>query len=174
MVIGIVIFLILLAVGVFIYLKIAVFGTSPSAVVEEYLNKYNSLDKGVTSKIKYEFEDKLDKKQKKQYESIMKKQYQKMFYSILDEEVVENKAVVKAEVTVSDFNACYNAADSHIATHTEKFPTVERQINYKLNKLETCSEKVTYPITFNLRKSSNEWLLDNLLEADSKKISGTY
>ena len=153
-----VIVLILLAVGVFIYLKIAVFGTSPSAVVEEYLNKYNSLDKGVTSKIKYEFEDKLDKKQKKQYESIMKKQYQKMFYSILDEEVVENKAVV----------------DSHIATHTEKFPTVERQINYKLNKLETCSEKVTYPITFNLRKSSNEWLLDNLLEADSKKISGTY
>lgn len=173
-ILGIFIFL-LFAVGIYVCLRLTVFRVArPSEVVENYLNGYNSLEKDITSEIKYEFEDKLDKKQKKKYESIMKKQYQKMFYSILEEEVTDNKAIIKAEVTVTDFNTCYNDADNHIGTHPDKFLTVERQIDYKLNKLDTCSEKVTYPLTFNLRKSVNEWLLDNLTEADLKKIRGTY
>ncbi len=174
-ILGVLVFVMLMVVAVFLVLHFVVFKVaSPLELVDNFINDYNTLSESVVSKITYEFDDKLSKKQSNKYTKIMKKQYQKMFYSVLDEQVDDKKAVIKIEVTVSDFNNCYNEAVNHIAIHSEKFSTVERQIDYKLNKLDTCSEKVTYPITLNFRKAGKEWLMDEIDENDLKKIQGLY
>lgn len=174
-ILGIFIFLLLVIVGVFCCFKLFVVKTgNPTDIVENYLNDYNKLNNDIISKIKYDFNDKLSNKQEKKYKEIMKKQYQKMFFSILDEHITDSKAVIKVEVTVLNYNYCYNEAANHIIAYSNKFSTEERQIDYKLNKLDTCSERVTYDLTFNLKKVNNKWSMSGLSYNDLKKINGTY
>lgn len=162
-------------IGVYVVLRVTgLVSKKPSTVTSEYFDSYISNDSDVISKIEYAFDDKITTKQKKVYVRAMKRQYKKMFYTVLDENVDGKDATARVEVTVFDYNACYNTAMSHINSHSNKFPTEEKQIDYKLSKLETCSDRVTYEINLQYHYDGRKWLMNEINEDDLKKINGVY
>ena len=77
---------------------------TPTSQVEEYLSKYQRLDKTIDIN---EFllidEEDLTENNKEEYQKLIKKQYRNLSYSIKEEEIDGNKAKVTAEITVLDY-----------------------------------------------------------------------
>lgn len=147
---------------------------SPSELTKSYLNNYNKLDKETVSNIKYNYDDKLTSKQEKAYIDAMKRQYEKMHYSIISENIEDNTASIVAEVTVFDYNSCYNSANNYVTKYAYRFSSIEKMVDYKLVKLSKCTDKVTYDITFRYNKNGLEWQRDSLSDDDLRKLDGTF
>lgn len=165
-----VITIVIVVVFYFIFNK----NNSPAYKAEEYLEKYNNLDSEVINKIEYNFSDKLSKKQFNRYKKIMKKQYKKMFYSVVSEEILENEATIKVDVTVINYNNCMNKAIDNVTMLSSTYNTPAKQVDYKLSSLEKCKDKVTYTIDFCFKKDGIKWVMDELSEADIDKINGVF
>ena len=77
---------------------------TPTGAVEEYLSKYQNLNKDVVKELKEAItkEKNMTEKQKKTYQSIIEKQYQNLSYKISNEEVIGNSATVEVEIEVLD------------------------------------------------------------------------
>lgn len=155
---------------------------NPTKRVEVFLNKYQTMDEEVLSQLDTTLNNDttLTNTQKKEYKDIMKKQYQNLTYIIKDEEVDGDKAIVKVEIEVYDFNKAMNEADSYLLENQEEFIDDNNRINnekfmdYKIKEMKNTSEKVKYTIEFNLTKKDKAWTLDNVDEVTRQKIHGIY
>lgn len=155
---------------------------NPTKRVEVFLNKYQTMDSEVLTQL----DDTLNKdgtlsdNQKKDYKELMKKQYQNLTYTIKDEEVDGNNAIVKVEIEVYDFNKAMTNADNYLTEHQDEFiddnDTInnEKFMDYKIKQMKDMSEKVKYTIDFSLTKKDNQWQLDNIDEITRQKIHGIY
>ncbi len=94
---------------------------SPAEVTKNYLEKYIKLDKEIISNIKFEYKDNLNDDQKNIYAKAIRRQYEKMGYSILNEEIDNDKAIIKTEVTVFDYNNCWNNAEDYVNIYAYRF-----------------------------------------------------
>ena len=167
--------LVLIILSVFIYFKVKKeIDNSPVEVTKKYLDAYNKLGKSVMSNIKYEYEDVLNDKQKSNFAKAMRRQYEKMGYSIIRAEVKEYKAIIKTEVTVFDYNSCWNWATDYVNLYGYRFSDQKKMIDYKINQVSKCKEKVTYDIKFIYIKKDNKWVMNKLEDDDLRKINGTY
>lgn len=154
---------------------------TPTKKVEEYLNKYQILDKEVLDQLDsvIDRKTKLNDENKKEYRELIKKQYKDLQYSIKEERIDGDEAVVSAEVIVTDFTKVINEAEVYKRGHIEEFYNEEIYNDnlykeYLLDKLKEAKDKVTYTIDFTVHKSDGKWKLDSINDTIEDKILGIY
>ena len=155
---------------------------NPTKRVETFLNKYQTMDEEVLSQLDDTLnnDETLTTAQKDEYRNLMKKQYQNLTYTIKDEEVDGNSAIVKVEIEVYDFNKAMADADDYLLDNQDEFIDEddnidnEKFMDYKIKQMKDSNEKVKYTIDFNLTKSDGNWQLDEIDEVTRQKIHGIY
>lgn len=100
---------------------------TPTDSVEEFLGRYQKLDKDVLNQLDdvFESKDNMSDEQKKDYRSLMEKQYQNMSYKIKNEEISGDSAVVDVEIEVYDYATTISKAKDYYNEHKEEFTTKE-------------------------------------------------
>ncbi len=155
---------------------------NPTKRVETFLNKYQTMDSEVLKQLDETLSNdvNLTESQKKDYKDLMKKQYQNLTYTIKDEEVNGDKATVKVEIEVYDFNKAMTKADDYLSENQDEFTDEnnnidnEKFMDYKIKEMKNANDKVKYTIDFTLTKNNNKWQLDDIDEITRQKIHGIY
>ena len=147
---------------------------TPTKQVEELFSKYQSYD----NDIKNELDSLLDKEtltdsQKNEYRDIIKNQYKNLTYTIKDEKVDGNSAIVTTEIEVLDFKKTVDKLDDEYSTKTDV--TTNDYIDEKLKRLKDVKDKIKYTLEIEVNKDeAGNWKIVNLTDADIKKIHGMY
>ena len=172
-------FIIGIVIAIILVVSSNVKSNSIEGLTKAYMKKYQTLDKEVVSKIKYEFDDKLTPEQKQKYRSIIENQYEELKYEIVEvkESGVTGEVVIR--FTVYDLASAMEQANSYIAVYGDKLKKDGKfdeyaAIDYKLEMLDEVETKVDYTITFNFYKEDGTWTMDEVVESDLKKIRGTF
>ena len=155
---------------------------NPTKRVETFLNKYQTMDSEVLKQLDETLSNdvNLTESQKKDYKDLMKKQYQNLTYTIKDEEVNGDKATLKVEIEVYDFNKAMTKADDYLSENQDEFTDEnnnidnEKFMDYKIKEMKNANDKVKYTIDFTLTKNNNKWQLDDIDEITRQKIHGIY
>lgn len=154
---------------------------TPTKKVEEYLNKFQILDKDVLDELDsvIDSKTKLNDANKEEYRKLIKKQYKDLQYSIKEERIDGDEAVVTAEIIVTDFTKIINETEVYKRGHIEEFYNEEIYNDnlykkYLLDKLKEAKDKVTYTIDFTVHKSNGKWKLDSINNIVEDKILGIY
>lgn len=155
---------------------------TPKGEVQKLFSDYNSLSSDVLVQLDSVMaSENLTTSQKSKYKDVLKKQYEDLKYKIKDEVVADNTATVTVEIEVYDLRSTIDDADAYLEAHKEDFYTSGTQTvdtskfwDYKLNKMDSTSDRVKYTIDFTLTKVEGEWQLNDLLESDRQKIHGLY
>ena len=152
----------------------------PSNEVEKMFLNYNNLNSEVLIQLDsvFEIED-LTETQKDKYKTILKKQYEDLKYTILDEDVDTDNAVVSVEIEVYNLNKAIEDSEKYLEEHKDEFYInnkldKEKFWNYKLDHMSNMDERTKYILEITLTKINNKWHIDDLLESDRKKIHGLY
>lgn len=175
---------------------------TPTKKVEEFLSKYQTLDKDVLDQLDDVIDDNesFTDEQRDKYHELMKNQYKNLSYKIKDETEDGDNATVIAEIEVLDYGKAISMADAYLATHREEFlldtntpndnnddttkdnntaatDTVidkVKYLTYKIKQMASTKDKVTYTINFNLTKDDGKWKLNDLSDIDILKLHGLY
>lgn len=155
---------------------------TPTKKVENYLNGYQTLSEDVLTDLDSVVEDEVSftDTQKESYRDLLKKHYQDLTYTIKDETVNGDNATVEVEVEVKDYSEKLTEAESYLSTNKAEFNdeqgnySEEKYNDYRLDLLKDVKDKVKYTINFNLTKSEDEWVIDDLSEEDQQKLLGIY
>ena len=133
---------------------------TPTSIVEDYLTKYQKLDKEVEKEINDVVENStVDDSEKERYKKIIKKDDKNLTYKIKDEKIDGNLATVEVQIEVLDYKKIVNNSD----------------ITTRIDDLEKASETINYTINFELSKDdSGNWILNPPSSSDIKKIQGMY
>ena len=177
---------------------------TPTAKVEEFLGKYQSMDSDVLTQLDNVISNDttMDDTQKKDYKSLMEKQYQNMSYKIKDEEINGDKASVLVELEVFDYAGSISESRDYYTEHRDEFDdkemgndgadtdndgmdeegevvggavdTISSFITYKIKQLMDVTDKAKYEITFHLNKEDGEWVMEDITDVDRQKIHGLF
>ena len=177
---------------------------TPTAKVEEFLGKYQSMDSDVLTQLDNVIsnDNTMDDTQKKDYKSLMEKQYQNMSYKIKDEEINGDKASVLVELEVFDYAGSISESRDYYTEHRDEFDdkemgndgadtdndgmdeegevvggavdTISSFITYKIKQLMDVTDKAKYEITFHLNKEDGEWVMEDITDVDRQKIHGLF
>lgn len=150
---------------------------TPTKKVENFLNKYQTLDEDVLTSLDnvISLEEDFNADQKDKYRDIIKNNYQKMTYKIKDEEIDGDSATVTVEIEVLDYSKVLSDADNYKLEHPEEFENDKSKfIDYQLEQLEKEAEKVKYTMDLSLTKIDDEWILDDLSKENEAKLNGIY
>ena len=162
---------------------------TPTKKVEEFLSKYQTLDKDVIDQLDNVIDESesFTDEQREKYHDLMKNQYKNLSYKIKDETEDGDTATVVAEIEVLDYGKAISDADTYLANHRDEFlsttntdTTVENAIDnvkfltYKIKEMTKVKEKVTYTINFNLTKVDGKWKLNDISDMDRLKLHGLY
>lgn len=168
---------------IFLLLTITLTGCSKSAkmTVEEYLDRYNSLDAEVLNDMNEIVNmENMSTEDKEIYTAIFKKQYADLQYKILDEEYDGDEAIIKVKISVYDYYKVQKEASTYLANNADEFNNEDGIyepslfIKYKLEKMKMATDKVDYTIDFYVVKNDNKWIVSSLSNADLEKIHGIY
>jgi hypothetical protein len=158
-------------------------GKTPTSRVEDFLNKYQTLDKDVTDQLidVIGSDASMTKAQRDRYKLIMEEQYSDMTYTIEDEIIDGNDATVETQIEVYDYYGAIRDAEDYLANNPNEFEDEEgafdegKFIDYRLDQIDKQKERITYTINFTLTKSDKgDWVLNNTTETDRLKIHGLY
>lgn len=151
-------------------------GNTPTKKVENYLHKYQTLDKDVLSDLDntLALDNTITEEERDNYRDFMKKHYQDLEYEIKNETINGNSANVEVEVTVRDYSNVVRDANNYKNENPDQFNDQLSFSNYRLEQLKQVEEKITYTITFTLTKQDEKWILDQPSNADLNKINGLY
>ena len=154
---------------------------TPTKKVEEFLNKFQMLDREVINNLKLSLDDNnFTNEEKDKYIELMKNQYADLVYTIKDEEVNGDRAVVKVEIEVYDYNKATIESDNYYIHNQDKFLDENGMVdsskytNYKLDSMKKIKERVKYTINFNVTKIDDIWTLQDITEEDRQKIHGLF
>jgi len=155
--------------------------TSPKRVVEELFGNYQSLNSDVLDQLDEVIAgETLTTTQKSDYEELMRKQYQNLTYTIKDEVIDGDTAVVTVEIEVYDYAKAVKDAEAYAAENEDKFlddkGTVSDSLyqDYKIQQLKAVTDRTKYTLDLGLTKKDNEWKLDELSDMERQKIHGLY
>ena len=152
---------------------------TPSRKVEEFLGKYKTMDKEVIKELDESIEE-LDASDnyKMEYKNLLMKQYQNLAYSIKDEDITNDKALVETEIEVFDYYNTLEKVDEDINKYKDDFKEEkdksrkEKIEEYKIKKLKATTNKTKYIIEFALTKKNGTWMLDKVSNETLMKIHG--
>ena len=151
----------------FLFLVGCDLANTPTAQVEEYLSKYQRLDKSIDiNEVLLIDEEALTENNKEEYQKLIKKQYRNLSYSVKEEEIDGNKAKVTAEITVLDYGREIRKLEE------------EKDLDYSkklLENLKKVKKKVTYTIKFKVEQDkNNQWKVEPLGKEGQEKLLGIY
>ena len=175
---------------------------TPTQKVEEFLDKYQTMDEDVTTQLKQVLSDDktMNDEQKDKYRALMEKQYQNLSYKIENEDINGDRATVDVEVEVLDYATTINKSKKYYEEHKDEIEKENQEdkkdndnmvedavddaetavkessayINYKLKELESVNDTTTYTITFYLNKENGDWKLQDISDSDRQKLHGLY
>lgn len=155
-------------------------GNTPIKKVEEYLSKVQVADESIMQNISLHDEYTYDIEEKKRYMDILGKHFGNMTYEIKDETIDGDKAVVEVEINVMDVSKVLDQVERDKKEKAEKFRDDEGNFDYtifkkyQLDALEYGKERVTYTLTFDVKKKNKEWILEPLSSEEKDKLIGFY
>ncbi len=155
---------------------------TPTKKVEEFFNKYQTIDNKVVEQLNYTIDNdyELTSEQKEKYKNIMKKQYNDLVYTIKEETVDGNSAAVKVEIEVYDYNKSIIEANNYLQNNQEEFlnedGTVNKEkfVDKKLELMSKNTDRVKYTLNLSLIKNNDVWKMNDITEIDRQKIHGIY
>ncbi len=155
---------------------------TPTKKVEYLLSKYQKNDEEVLKQLSDTLlsDTILEDNQKERYNSIMKRQYSNLTYKVKNEAIDGNTAIVEVEIEVYDYAKSIKEIEDKLLENSDQYKDDTGEINTilynddKLSSLENTSDRITYTINFTLSKVDEEWIVDDLTEAERMKIHGLY
>lgn len=155
---------------------------TPVKKVEDLLSKYQKKDEIVLTQLGDVLitDTILNLEQKEKYKSLLERQYSDLTYKIKNHAIDGKTGTVEVEIEVYDYNKAIIEAEDELLNNKEIFEDETGNVNttiyndYKLNKMENMKDRVTYTINFTLSKIDDEWIVDDLTEAERMKIHGLY
>lgn len=179
--------------------------TTPKQKVSEFLDKYKKQDETILSQLEETIKSEYTKDDyRDRYKNLMTNQYKNMEYTLKDEIIDGDNAVVEVEITVYDYGSSIRKSNEYLNSNPDKFKkedktTIDEEdsddettdeskldsgllgnydedkfIDYKLSEMEKVTDTVTYTIEFTLTKVDNEWQIDALSNSDIQKLHGIY
>lgn len=136
---------ILLSVSLLIFAGCGNTMNTPTSKVEEFLGKYQKLDKNVISELDevLKKEDSMSDEQKKEYKILLEKQYQNLSYKIKNEEVEGATATVDVEIEVLDYQTSINKAKEYYAENKDEFDNKDNKADKDNEASEDKNNKAT-------------------------------
>lgn len=153
---------------------------SPTSEVQKLFSNYNSLSSDVLIQLDSVMEsENLTDEQILKYKEVIKRQYEDLKYTINEEVISDDKAIVSVDIEVYDLNKIISDSDEYLKNNKDEFYVYDKLDNnkfwdYKLDKMFEAKDRIKYTIDFSLTKLNNKWHLDELLETDRQKIHGLY
>lgn len=155
---------------------------TPTKRVEEFMNKYQSLDSDVLSQLDKVIsnDESMDDDERKDYTSLMKKQYQNLSYKIKDEKIENDTATVTVEVEVYDYRSALNNAETYYASNKDQFTDSDGNIDdkkymdYKIKEMEKVTDRKKHELILTLTKEDDKWVMDDITDSDRQKLHGLY
>lgn len=155
---------------------------TPAKKVENLLSKYQKNEEEVLTQLGDVLleETILSVSQKEKYKELMERQYKNLMYTIKNEEIDGKTAVVETEIEVYDYNKAIVNSENYLLANSTEFQDESGNINttkyndYKIKAIDEMKDRVTYTINFTLSKVDDEWIVDDLTEAERMKIHGLY
>ena len=140
---------------------------TPTSKVEEFLGKYQKLDKDILTDLKnmIDKEEMVDE-DKKEYQTLLEKQYQNLSYKIKNEIIKKDTATVDVEIEVLDYSQGISKAN--------KTCEDENMTTCKIKEMKLINSKVKHDITFTLNQEDGKWIIEKLNTDDVKKLHGLY
>lgn len=155
--------------------------TSPKRAVEDLLGKYQSLDNKVIEQLDDVIAgETLTATQKDDYKALIRKQYQNLTYTIKDELIDGDTAVVTTEIEVFDFAKANKETDLYVSTNKDEFLDDNDVMSdvlyqdYKIKKLKDVTDRIKYTLDLELTKTDNKWKVNDLNNVERQKIHGLY
>ena len=155
---------------------------TPTAKVENFMEKYQNIDSSVLNQLDSILENRLDltEEQKNKYKTLMEKQYQNLSYTIKDENIEDDNANVVVEVETYDYINALNKSEEFYNNNRKDFEKedgttdLEKYMDYKIEEMIKVNDRITNEIVFVLHKEKGKWILDNISDIDRQKIHGLY
>ena len=152
-------------------------GNTPSRKVEDYFNKYQTLDKDVMNDLMTTInnDSSIKASEREDYMQFMENHYRDLTYEIKDEIIDGNKAKVIVEITVRDYSKIVREAENYRDENKDDFENEIRSFSaYRLEELKKAKDTITYTLNLELTKKKDKWILNQLSNADLNKINGLY
>lgn len=174
--------LLVLLLGIFLITGCDSLMNTPAKKVENLLSKYQKNDEVVLKQLGDTLlEDTiLNVGQKEKYKELMERQYKNLTYTVKKEAIDGKTAVVEVEIEVYDYNKAIKETEDYLLANASEFQDETGNVNttkyndYKLNAISNMKDRITYTINFTLSKIDEEWIVDDLTEAERMKIHGLY
>lgn len=174
--------LLVVLMGIFLLTGCDNLMNTPAKRVENLLSKYQKTDEIVTRQLGDTLlsDTVLNVEQKERYKELMERQYKNLTYTVKNEAIDGKTAVVEVEIEVYDYNKAITNSEDYLLANTSEFQDETGNVNslkyndYKLKAMEDMKDRVTYTINFTLSKMEDEWIVDDLTEAERMKIHGLY
>ncbi len=154
---------------------------SPTRSVETFLGKYQSLNEEVTNQLDdVVLDEELTTVQRDEYNEVMRRQYQNLTYTIKEEIIDGDNAIVTAEIEVYDLKKTQADVEEYLATNETEFEdetgtfSQERYMDYMLEQLKNETSRVKYTLDLRLTKEDEQWIMEDLTEIERQKIHGVY
>ena len=140
---------------------------TPTSKVENFLGRYQRLDKDVLKELNNIIEDEQDmtEEEKLEYKKLLEKQYQNLSYKIKKEIIAKDTATVDVEIEVLDYKNAINKSEKECEKDL---------IECKLKEMKNINNKTKYDLTFTLNQEEGKWVIENLNETAVKKLHGLY
>lgn len=140
---------------------------TPTSKVENFLGRYQRLDKDVLKELNNIIEDEQDmtEEEKLEYKKLLEKQYQNLSYKIKKEIIAKDIATVDVEIEVLDYKNAINKSEKECEKNL---------IECKLKEMKNINNKTKYDLTFTLNQEEGKWVIENLNETAVKKLHGLY
>lgn len=152
--------------------------STPTKEVEEYFTNYQ------TSKININYDNIIDfrnysDKQRNEYIEIINNNYNDLVYTIKNEEVNANNAIVTVEIEVYDFikklDEIEKYKDENITEfYRDEYFSESMYIDFKISQLKEVSDRIIYTLNIPLTKVDDKWYIDDLPKEYIEKINGIY
>ena len=113
----------LVAISLFLVVGCGNMMNTPTKKVEEFLSKYQTLDKDVIDQLDdvIDESESFTEEQREKYHDLMKNQYKNLSYKIKDETEDGDTATVVAEIEVLDYGKAISDAEAYLASNREEF-----------------------------------------------------
>ena len=155
---------------------------TPTKRVEKLLSMYQTQDKEVLSQLDESLlsETILDTSLKDRYRNLMKKQYKDLSYTIKNETIDGNTAVVEVEIEVYDYNSAIKEIENELIDNNNEYVDdtgnllTSKYNENKIAKMEKVKSRVTYTLNFTVSKVEDKWVIDDLTETERMKLHGLY
>lgn len=147
---------------------------TPTKQVEKLFSKYQKVDDDINRELDTMLiTENMSDANRTDYKDIISNQYKNLTYTIKDEKVNGDTAIVTAEIEVMDYKAVITKLDNDYSTKTDY--TTDDYEKEKLKRLKDAKDKVKYTLEVSVIKDSDgNWKISNLADTDIKKIQGMY